>query len=122
MSNLFQTGDIKCGKCEKLFVLQSNLDRHISIEHNDKDYYKCIECLSTFNSKEGLIEHMAIHPLSKPYSCKVCNKEFTRRYHLDRHLMQTGCDGPPRNNYKCQVSSTYCYNKQNNSNVSVKLK
>lgn len=106
-------GDIKCGKCDKLFVLQNNLDRHISIEHNETGVYQCIECQHSFDSKEGLIEHMAIHPLTKPYSCKVCNKDFTRRYHLDRHLMQTGCDGPPRNSYKCQVCEKVFARKDN---------
>lgn len=116
MSNfifLFQTGEIKCEKCEKLFVLQSNLDRHMSIEHNEKDFYQCVECHHYFNTKDSLIEHMAIHPLTQPYSCKVCNKKFTRRYHLDRHLMQSGCDGVPRNAFKCQVRIVL-YTQQHN--------
>ena len=34
----------------------------------------------------------------------MCNKHFSRKYHLDRHVMQTGCDGKPKAAYPCQVS------------------
>lgn len=39
----------------------------------------------------------------KPVSCPVCHKEFSRKYHLVRHNMQTGCDGSERPTFPCQV-------------------
>ena len=39
----------------------------------------------------------------KPYSCPVCKQEFSRKYHLVRHNMQTGCDGKEKPVFPCQV-------------------
>ncbi|XP_022913833.1 zinc finger protein 436-like [Onthophagus taurus] len=99
------TGDITCPNCDKRFVFEENLSRHMCIDHNKGDLYNCSECKLQCNSKQELIDHLAVHPLSKPFSCKACNKDFTRKYHLDRHIAQTGCDGGPKNNFQCNV----CY-------------
>lgn len=40
---------------------------------------------------------------SKPYSCPVCFTSFSRKYHLVRHNMQTGCDGTEKPKFPCQV-------------------
>jgi uncharacterized Zn-finger protein len=44
----------------------------------------------------------------KPYSCTRCNKQFSRKYHLERHIVQTGCDGNPRPTHPCQVVIVSC--------------
>lgn len=44
---------------------------------------------------------------SKPYSCPVCFTPFSRKYHLVRHNMQTGCDGSERPKFPCQVNSVF---------------
>lgn len=46
----------------------------------------------------------------KPVSCPVCHKEFSRKYHLVRHNMQTGCDGSERPTFPCQVSYGFALN------------
>ena len=92
-----------CPDCGKRFAMQNYFDRHCSIEHNTGSVFTCVDCEATFEEKEELIEHMAEHPLMKPYVCKMCNKEFTRKYHLERHVAHTECDGSPRNKFKCQV-------------------
>lgn len=45
----------------------------------------------------------------KPYSCPVCFTSFSRKYHLVRHNMQTGCDGSEKPKFPCQVSLIYLY-------------
>ncbi|XP_017781421.1 PREDICTED: protein suppressor of hairy wing-like isoform X2 [Nicrophorus vespilloides] len=109
------TGSIKCTHCDnKLFDMQSNLSRHISLEHPDeKGVYKCCECARTFLSHAAILKHMQSHPLAKPYSCKACNRDFTRKYHLERHVAQTGCDGQPRSLFKCEVCKKTFTRKDN---------
>lgn len=68
--------------------------------------YKCVDCGKVFNGRSDLIEHMKIHPVYKPFSCKQCKKEFSRRYHLDRHISQKGCSGTPKQEFICQVITT----------------
>lgn len=55
------------------------------------------------SSKEELLNHMRIHPV-KTVKCLGCNREFTRKYHLERHIGQTGCMGVPRKAFDCRVS------------------
>lgn len=48
--------------------------------------------------------HVDSHEDGKPFSCTNCGKDFTRRYHLDRHLNYTGCDkARPKAALPCQV-------------------
>lgn len=46
---------------------------------------------------------MRVHPISKNIKCPDCSREFTRKYHLDRHILQTGCNGAPRRAFACKV-------------------
>lgn len=47
---------------------------------------------------------LTISGTSKPYSCPVCFTSFSRKYHLVRHNMQTGCDGSEKPKFPCQVN------------------
>lgn len=107
------TGDITCDMCDKLFTSHHSLDRHRSFEHTSGDLWPCPECDKIFPERALLIEHIQIHPLNKLFSCQQCNREFTRKYHLDRHLGQTGCGGTPRNNFECQVCQKSFSRKDN---------
>lgn len=52
--------------------------------------------------KELLIEHTKTHSL-KSVKCDDCGKEFSRKYHLDRHIGPTGCMGLLKQVYDCRV-------------------
>lgn len=107
------TGDFKCELCEKLFTTTTVRERHKSLEHNQDGIWRCLDCPEKFNSKSLLIQHLQMHPFNKLYSCKQCKREFTRKYHLDRHVAQTGCDGGPRNAFQCQVCEKLFARKDN---------
>ncbi|KAF5291291.1 hypothetical protein FQA39_LY03442 [Lamprigera yunnana] len=106
-------GDLKCDSCDKLFFMQTNLDRHKALEHTIGDTWPCPECALIFTERSALLEHIPTHPLNKIFSCLYCNREFTRKYHLDRHIAQTGCDGTPRNEFRCQVCDKVFSRKDN---------
>ncbi|KAK5648329.1 hypothetical protein RI129_003221 [Pyrocoelia pectoralis] len=107
------SGDLKCVLCDKLFTTQHSLERHKSFDHSSGDLWPCPECDQIFSSRATLIEHIQSHPLNKLFSCQQCNREFTRKYHLDRHIGQTGCGGTPRNHFECQVCQKIFSRKDN---------
>ncbi|CAG9857712.1 unnamed protein product [Phyllotreta striolata] len=106
-------GDYKCEHCDKLFVQVNFLQRHKSIEHpTNEGRFVCVECKREFAAKSALVDHMKVHPV-KNVKCLDCNKEFSRKYHLDRHIGQTGCMGQPRKMYDCRVCDKYFTRKDN---------
>ncbi|KAL3287899.1 hypothetical protein HHI36_002357 [Cryptolaemus montrouzieri] len=110
--NTHTVGDYQCSVCPKLFPQQSILDRHISLEHPKGNNYKCSECKFLCTSKSDLVEHLQSHSF-KVVKC-VCKKEFTRKYHLDRHLQITGCGGVKTDPmFKCEVCKKGFYRKDN---------
>lgn len=51
--------------------------------------YTCSECKKVCNSKLAYLKHKAIH-LEKPqgeFNCSYCEKSFTKKFHLDHHLL-----------------------------------
>lgn len=107
-----QFGEFKCDHCDKLFAQENFLERHMSIEHPSGDGYICAECKKPFKVKEDLIDHMKAHPV-KSVKCLGCNREFTRKYHLDRHIIHTGCMGPPKKTFDCRVCHRFFTRKDN---------
>ncbi|KAJ8924396.1 hypothetical protein NQ315_007192 [Exocentrus adspersus] len=105
-------GDHKCDLCDKLFLKENHLERHRSLEHPSSEKYVCADCKKEFKTKEQLIEHMKIHPVSS-VKCMGCGREFARKYHLYRHIGQTGCSGLPRKVYDCRVCKRFFTRKDN---------
>lgn len=57
--------------------------------------YPCLECGDEFCDMEELARHEVSGHESKGFQCHVCDKVFTRKYHLDRHMHLTACSGKP---------------------------
>ncbi|XP_059612334.1 zinc finger protein ZFP2 [Phlebotomus argentipes] len=97
-------GHIKCKQCPKSFKSHKNLSKHISMLHSPITYFPCTLCKATCPSQEILDLHVDAHKTGKPYSCQKCGKDFTRKYHLERHLTHTGCDRErPKVELPCEV-------------------
>lgn len=106
-------GEFECMDCAKNFKLKSSLERHRRVIHLEGDTYSCPECEARCPDKGTLARHMYTHTGLKPYSCTRCNKQFSRKYHLERHIIQTGCDGNPRPSHPCQVCGRMFSRKDN---------
>ncbi|PNF34722.1 hypothetical protein B7P43_G05462 [Cryptotermes secundus] len=106
-------GEFECVDCAKNFKLKSSLERHRRVIHLEGDTYSCPECEARCPDKGTLARHMYTHTGLKPYSCTRCNKQFSRKYHLERHIIQTGCDGNPRPSHPCQVCGRMFSRKDN---------
>ncbi|KAL1501100.1 hypothetical protein ABEB36_006488 [Hypothenemus hampei] len=106
------TGNFKCEECEKLFIFPNALKRHKSIDHPTGGRFTCYECKKEFSTKEFLIDHTKMHSL-KAVKCEDCGREFSRKYHLDRHIVQTGCMGVMKQVYECRVCQKSFTRKDN---------
>lgn len=106
-------GEFECVECNKSFKLKSSLERHRRVIHFEGVTFDCPECGARCPDKGTLARHMYTHTGLKPYSCPICKKEFSRKYHLVRHNMQTGCDGSQRATFPCQVCGRVFNRKDN---------
>ncbi|XP_031633060.1 protein suppressor of hairy wing [Contarinia nasturtii] len=85
-------GHVSCNFCPKSFKSHHSLERHLYLLHSPLKEYACIHCNATCPNSEILDAHLLSHDTGKPFSCNFCGKDFTRKYHLDRHLLYTSCD------------------------------
>lgn len=97
-------GEFECADCAFFFTTDTALTRHRTLVHDEGETFNCCRCDVRCPDKKTLKYHLRVHnPNFKPVSCPVCNKQFSRKYHLVRHNMQTGCDGSERPTFPCQV-------------------
>ena len=93
--------EIKCEKCCKIFKYSYLLNRHINKKNQCDDINKIIKILhekklnidkqltqnkydiSKYNDK---IENLTLESLESKNICKFCNKNFTRKYNLEKHI------------------------------------
>ena len=47
----------------------------------------CSYCPATFKSNTDLKRHERIHTGEKPFSCKICNKQFNRKGNMEKHTL-----------------------------------
>ncbi|XP_076061809.1 uncharacterized protein LOC143037451 [Oratosquilla oratoria] len=82
-----------CEVCQKSFSNKRELIRHCRGEHQslpqnislDKEY-KCEKCDHVFNRPSLLKHHLLLHNGIKPLECQLCNKQFSHRRGLRKHL------------------------------------
>lgn len=102
-----QCGHVKCKLCVKYFKTIMGREKHMVNMHSSSDDFKCTICTVKCVNDRVLQTHLAAHAegIAKPYQCRVCGVEFTRRYHLKRHEMHTSCgpDQPKVEPISCNV-------------------
>lgn len=79
----------KCTVCGKQFFQKCHLNRHLK-QHTGKKTHFCLTCKRGFYQKSNLASHMLTHSTDKsvshPFPCSCCQKRFTRKHGLLRHL------------------------------------
>lgn len=61
-------------------------------QNNGLKSFSCTECEKTFTRKQNLQKHLLIHSGEKPFPCNHCEKRFARKHHLKKHIEGTHKD------------------------------
>ena len=76
-----------CDVCAKNLPNKKSLQHHILRVHTKGDSEKnCKVCGTYFERKAKLIDHMNIHKGLRPHECVKCNKHYSTRSQLLRHI------------------------------------
>ena len=77
----------QCDQCGKWFRRSSGRNEHIRNVHEGRRAYKCVHCLRTYSTSNGLKLHLMEHTKERPHRCQMCPKQFKSTSLLNRHLI-----------------------------------
>ena len=76
-----------CHICQKSFVTNQKMNRHIWYIHENIKDHKCEICNELFYREFDLKKHaQTIHGKMKPYGCSYCDKKFGVKISLYTHI------------------------------------
>ncbi|CAK6442304.1 unnamed protein product [Pipistrellus nathusii] len=93
----FHQKEHKCPYCNKLHASKKTLAKHvkrfhpenaqefISIKKTKSESWKCEICKKYFTRKPHLEEHMILHSQDKPFKCTYCEEHFKSRFARLKH-------------------------------------
>ncbi|XP_068604601.1 zinc finger and BTB domain-containing protein 41 [Brachionichthys hirsutus] len=93
----FQRKDHKCPFCSKLHASKKTLGKHVRRFHPEhiqeflakrkrkSEGWKCAICLKTFTRRPHLQEHMILHTQDRPFKCSFCDECFKSRFARLKH-------------------------------------
>lgn len=93
----FHKKEHKCPYCNKLHASKKTLAKHVKRFHpeNAQDFisikkiksesWKCDICMKSFTRRPHLEEHMILHSQDKPFKCTYCEEHFKSRFARLKH-------------------------------------
>ncbi|KAM9844536.1 zinc finger and BTB domain-containing protein 41 [Aulostomus maculatus] len=87
----------KCPFCSKLHASKKTLAKHVRRFHPEhiqefitkrkrkSEGWKCAICLKTFTRRPHLQEHMILHTQDRPFKCSFCDEYFKSRFARLKH-------------------------------------
>ncbi|XP_048354685.1 zinc finger and BTB domain-containing protein 41 [Sphaerodactylus townsendi] len=93
----FHKKEHKCSYCNKLHATKKTLLKHVkrfhpenaqeffSIKKKKSEGWKCDICSKSFTRRPHLEEHMILHTQNKPFKCSYCEEHFKSRFARLKH-------------------------------------
>ena len=91
--------EFKCVHCGRCYETGSALKLHVRSHAGDQQLFACSICDKQFTRLAHLERHSGIHTGVKPHKCLMCGKAFGRAEHLQIHMKSHTGEKP----YKCGV-------------------
>ncbi|EJW75649.1 zinc finger protein [Wuchereria bancrofti] len=76
----------------------ANMKKHM-MAHTGEKPYSCRICKKNFTDSSNMKTHVMTHTGEKPYSCSICKKSFSKFSNMKRHMMIHTGEKP----YSCQI-------------------
>lgn len=75
-----------CRVCGQMFSRDCDLIRHMDEIHMGERAFKCSNCDKEFSRRNHLDIHLRIHTGERPHTCPFCKRSFAQRSNLNVHL------------------------------------
>ncbi|CAL9683750.1 unnamed protein product [Knipowitschia caucasica] len=87
---------LKSYLCQECDHVFQHMDSYV--QHiKDHHYYQCLVCDKSFSQKKALSRHVHAHAPNKPYRCPLCHITFPNKASLQYHLnLHIGCTEEPQ--------------------------
>lgn len=75
----------QCTQCDKAFVVQDELKRHITLQHNKGKQKPCPHCGRVFVSDSRYEWHLRLHENNQGFQCSKCSYLYESKAYLEHH-------------------------------------
>lgn len=75
----------QCTQCDKAFVVQDELKRHITLQHNKGKQKPCPHCGRVFVSDSRYDWHLRLHENNQGFQCSKCPYLYESKAYLEHH-------------------------------------
>lgn len=80
---------IQCDYCDQVFMSTSLLVKHLDLNHEQKKFYQCDNCLKylpmMFLKKYHKCNAKSVRKEAKTFRCGVCGKKFANYFNMKAH-------------------------------------